>query len=373
MRLARKTAPVTEGNRDLGTMKAMRAESFTGYGGLKLVEVPTPRRADGRVLVRITAAGVSPLDHTIVSGGYPRATAPLILGNEGAGVVEDPGDSPFPVGARVMFSGPYGVSEDGTYAEWIAARAEDLCPIPEVIDDATAGGLPVAYLTAQITLTQAAFAPGKTVLAPAIGGAVGNAVTQLARAQGAAKAISTTTSPAKAKQAQALGFEHVIDLSAESLASGVARITEGRGVDVVIDSVGGALTGQALAALAANGALVSLGYSAGRTTTIDVTDLIWKRASMNGFSLFAQSKAVKASAWATILSLLSSRRVKPILERAYKLDEAAEALRHLIEDRPFGRVVLVTPVAATYGFDQVKEAITRAAQSGGKVLFTPNG
>ena len=184
-------------------MRAMRAESFTGYGGLKLVEVPKPRRADGRVLVRITAAGVTPLDHTILSGGYPRATAPLTLGNEGAGVVEDPGDSVFSEGARVMFTGAYGVAEDGTYSEWIAVREEDLCIIPDTIDDVAAGGMPVAYLTAQITLTQAGFGPGKTVLAPAIGGAVGNAVTQLARAQGAARVISTTTNPAKAEQARA--------------------------------------------------------------------------------------------------------------------------------------------------------------------------
>jgi len=80
--------------------------------------------------------------------------------------------------------------------------------------------------------------PGKTVLAPAIGGAVGNAVTQLARGQGAGKAISTTPNPAKAEQARALGFDDVIDLSGESLADGVARITRGRGVDVVIESVG---------------------------------------------------------------------------------------------------------------------------------------
>src|SRR6476469_4008653 len=111
-------------------MRAMRAVSFTGYGGLKLVGVPRPRRTDGRVLVRITAAGVTPLDHTILSGGYPRATAPLILGNEGAGVVDDPGDSAFPVGARVMFTGAYGVSEDGTCGEWVAVRSEDLCLIP---------------------------------------------------------------------------------------------------------------------------------------------------------------------------------------------------------------------------------------------------
>src|SRR5712691_789765 len=264
-------------------MKAMRAESFTGYGALKLVEVPKPVLAHGRVLVRITAAGVTPLDHTILSGGYPRAAAPLVLGNEGAGVVGDPGDSSLRAGSRVMFTGPYGVFEDGTYGEWIAACREDLCPIPDNLDDVTAGGIPVAYLTAQIALTQAGFEPGKTVLAPAIGGAVGNAVTQLALAQGAAKAISTTTNPAKAEQARALGFDNVIDLSAESLADGMARITGGRGVDVVIDSVGGALTGHALATLALGGVLTSLGYSAGRKTTIDVTDLIWKRASMSGF------------------------------------------------------------------------------------------
>jgi len=239
-----------------------------------------------------------------------------------------------------MFAGPYGVSEDGAYSEWIAVRHEDMCLVPDNIDDVSAAGMPVAYLTAQITLTQAGFEPGKTVLAPAIGGAVGNAVTQLARAQGARKAISTTTNPAKAAQARVLGFDDVIDLSAESLADSVARITAGRGVDVVIDSVGGALTGQALATLALHGVLTSLGYSAGRKTTIDVTDLIWKRASISGFSLFAQSHAVKAHAWSAILSLLTSGRVKPIVERAYKLDEAAEALRHLIEDRPFGRVVL---------------------------------
>src|SRR3984893_17360038 len=166
-------------------MRAMRAESFTGYGGLKLVEAPRPTPGDGRVLVRTTAAGVTPLDHTILSGGYPRATAPLVLGNEGAGVVDDPGDSALSVGARVMFTGPYGVLENGSDGAWIAVRREGLCASTDHIHDATAGGMPVAYLTAQIPLTQAGFQPGKTVLAPAIGGAVGNAGGQVARAQGA--------------------------------------------------------------------------------------------------------------------------------------------------------------------------------------------
>src|SRR6266550_7520950 len=86
-------------------MRAMRAESFTGYGGLRLVEAPRPRRADGRVLVRITAAGVTPLDHTILSGQFHHSKAPLVLGNEGAGVVAEGGGTDFPVGSRVMFFG----------------------------------------------------------------------------------------------------------------------------------------------------------------------------------------------------------------------------------------------------------------------------
>src|SRR3979409_2774328 len=154
-------------------MRAMLADSFTGYRGLKLAEIPKPVLADGRVLVRITAAGVTPLDHTILSGGYQRAKAPLVLGGEGAGVVEEGGGTAFPAGSRVMFTGPYGVSEDGTYSEWPAVRNENLCLIPDKIDDLSAAGVPVAYLTAQMTLSLAGFAPGKTVLSPAIGGCVG--------------------------------------------------------------------------------------------------------------------------------------------------------------------------------------------------------
>jgi NADPH:quinone reductase len=148
----------------------MRAEGFSGYKDLKLVEIPKPAVSDGRVLVRITAAGVTPLDHTILSGGYPRAKAPLVLGGEGAGVVEDGGGTSFRIGSRVMFTSPYGVSENGTYSEWLAVLKENLCRVPDNIEDVSAAGLPVAYLTAQMALSLAGFAKGKTVLSPAIGG-----------------------------------------------------------------------------------------------------------------------------------------------------------------------------------------------------------
>src|SRR5467141_3162659 len=148
-------------------MRAMRAETFSGYEGLKLVELPIPAVSDGRVLVRMTAAGVTPLDHTILSGQFPHhLKAPLVLGNEGAGVVEEGGGTDFPVGSRVMFFGAYGAFEDGTYSEWLAVRKEVLCLVPDNVDDVNAAGSPVAYLTAQVALARAGFRAGKTVLAP---------------------------------------------------------------------------------------------------------------------------------------------------------------------------------------------------------------
>jgi NADPH:quinone reductase len=212
--------------------------------------------------------------------------------------------------------------------------------IPDNIGDVSAAGIPVAYLTAQMTLSLAEFAKGKTVLSPAIGGSVGNAVTQLARAQGAKHAISTTTNHAKAQQARSLGFDDVIDLSVEKLSDGVRRITEGDGADIVIDAIGGEILGEALGTLAMGGSLTTLGYSAGRKATIDVTDLIWKRASMKSFSLFAQPAEAWNAAWSLIIPLLQSGAVKPIVAKTFPLPEAADALRYLIEGRPFGRVVL---------------------------------
>src|SRR5258705_7141721 len=174
-------------------------------------------------------------------------------------MVEAGGGADFPVGSRVMFTGPYGVFEDGAYSEWLAVRKENLCLIPEGVGDVSAAGMPVAYLTAQMALTLAGFRAGKTVLAPAIGGSVGNAVTQLARALGAKHAISSTTNHAKAEQAKALGFNGVIETSLEKLGDGVRRITSGYGADIVIDGIGGEVLGGALKAFALGGSLQTLG------------------------------------------------------------------------------------------------------------------
>ena len=118
------------------------------------------------------------------------------------------------------------------------------------------------------------------------------------------------------------------------------RITGGYGADIVIDGIGGEVLSEALGALALNGSLTTLGYAASRKATIDVTNLIWQQASIQSFILFSQPQEALAVAWNTIVSLLQSGAVKPIVAKTFPLAEAADALRYLIEGRPFGRVVL---------------------------------
>jgi NADPH:quinone reductase-like Zn-dependent oxidoreductase len=142
-------------------MRAIEAKTFSGYGGLRQTELPKPQSAKDRVLVRVAAAGVTPLEYTVLSSGHPRAKAPLVLGNEGAGVIEDAGDSGLAVGSRVMFTGPYGVGENGAWQEWLLVRPEHLALVPDAIDDVVAASLPVAYLTAQDPNPPGVWRPGE--------------------------------------------------------------------------------------------------------------------------------------------------------------------------------------------------------------------
>jgi NADPH2:quinone reductase len=149
--------------------------------------------------------------------------------------------------------------------------------------------------------------------------------------------MSSTTNHAKAERAKALGFNEVIDTSLEKLDEGVRRITGSYGADIVIDGIGGEVLSEALGALAMHGSLTTLGYAADRKASIDVTHLIWKQASIKSFILFGQPQA---DAWNVIVRLLRSGAIKPIVAKTFPLADAAEALRYLVEDRPFGRVVL---------------------------------
>ena len=185
-----------------------------------------------------------------------------------------------------------------------------------------------------------AFKPGQSVLAPAIGGAVGMESVQIARKLGASLAISTASTSAKAEKALAGGYEHVIDLSRESLRDGVMRLTGGKGVDVIIDGVGGKLTGEALGCLLPGGTYAVVGYAGGREASINLTDIIWKAAKVRGFTFRAFAPETLAAAQKTLIGYLSEGAIRPTIAKVFPLSDAAEAVRHLIEDRPFGRVLM---------------------------------
>jgi NADPH:quinone reductase-like Zn-dependent oxidoreductase len=309
------------------------------------MERPQPK--DGEVLIEMRAVGINPLDNTFRSGHIYISTPenlPRIGGQSGVGIVVDTLSRDFRVGDRVFVKLPgSGLVADGTWREYVAAPASGLAQVPADVDDQHAAAYlaGAGYLTGYLALTEIAkFKPGQTLLAPAIGSAVGMETVQIARRLGASLTISTASTTAKAEQARADGYEHVIDLSKESLKDGVLRITGGKGVDIVVDGVSGKLAGQGLASLASGGTIVVVGYSGGREAEVSVTDIIWKAATIRGFTFRMFAPETIAAANETILGYLKEGALRPTIGKVFPLTQAAEAVRYLIEDRPYGRVIM---------------------------------
>jgi len=326
-------------------MRAWLLKEQTGSRDLQLVECEKPVPTGTEVLVRMTAPCVTPFDSAVINNenetSFPPATLPIRPGNQGAGIVEDPGTSSFFRGDRVMFGNfPYGFMRPGSWAEYAAVEAEDMTLIPASVSDSAAAQAVVAYPTAYFALKEAGFVAGKSVLAPGIGGAVGNAAYQLARGLGAVKVFSTAGSTEKAKLAEAAGFENVINLSEESISEGILRRNNGQGVDIVIDSLGGQILADAVKCVVRYGKVIALGFSAGRTSTIALADLILVRASIQGFGAYTSTREEWRNAWTIFTQLANEGKIAPLFDRSFAFNRAPEALHHLIRNRPFGSVAL---------------------------------
>ncbi len=328
-------------------MKTIQYQAYGSYQENRVVDVERPQPKDGEVLVEMRAVGINPLDNTFRAGHIYLSTPdnlPRVGGQTGVGVVVETRSSDFNAGDRVFVRGQgLGLVADGTWREYVTTPAAGLAHVPADLDDNRAAAFlaGAGYLTGYLALTEIAkFKPGQTVLAPAIGSAVGMETVQIARRLGASLAISTASTTEKAERARADGYEHVIDLSRESLNAGVLRITGGKGVDIVVDGVSGKLTGQALASLAFGGTVVVVGYAGGREAEVSITDIIWKGATIRGFTFRLFAPETIAAANKAILGYLKEGALQPTIDQVFPLTEAAEAVRHLIEDRPYGRVIL---------------------------------
>jgi NADPH2:quinone reductase len=328
-------------------MRAIRFDAYGDYDMLKLVDVPEPEAGPDEVVVRMVTAAVNPFDNTCRRGWVAQVKPGMIQGNEGVGIVEGKGSEALPPGSRVMVVGTYGFARPGTWQEQVTAGPTEAVKVPENLTDVEAAAVPVVFLAAQMALTHAVrVTDGMTLLIPGVGGGVGNAAIQLAQIHGAGRIITTAGRTEKAERAKALGYEDVIDLSQETLSDGVMRLTDGKGVEVALDSIGGPITGEALKSLSPGGRLIQMGYPGGTDLHVDSIVLIWSATglggstSIQGFNMYYLPGEAFAEAWGVLLPLLSDGRIRPAIDRTYPLEEAAEATRHLVEDRPFGKVVL---------------------------------
>jgi NADPH2:quinone reductase len=321
-------------------MNAIQIHSHGGLDVLRVTTLPGPQPGAGEVLVRIKASAVNPLDGIIRMGDFPIAKAPpLILGEEAAGIVERNGAG-FKAGERVIvYGGGLGVFRDGTWAELVAVPAPSLRRLPDGISFEQGAALTNVGVTAYGALRTAELKVGETLVVLGSTGGVGSAGVQIGKASGA-RVIAVVSTAGKAPRLQTLGADHAVALSDGPLAEQMHKLTDGKGADVVLDTVGGNLTGQALSCLASFGRLVHLGYSAGATLTIDSLDLIAKPSTILGFNILLVPAERSAKDLDEVITLAAQAKYRPVVDRAFPMSEVAEATRYLEERQAVGKIVL---------------------------------
>ena len=323
----------------------MKAVIITQPGGpevLAIQEVETPEPVGEQVRVRVRASGLNRAELLQRAGSYPApAGSPAnIPGIEFAGEVDAVGPlvRAWQPGQRVM-----GLVGGGAQAEYVLTHEGLLVAIPENLDFAQAAAIPEAFMTAHDALfTQAGLRMGERVLIHAAGSGVGTAAIQLAKATGAT-VFGTARTPAKLELARELGLD--ASLSPQNFAAELRDLTGGQGVHVVLDFVGAAYLEQNIAALGMWGRMVILATLGGVQGNLNIGQLMGKRISLKGVTLRTRTleeKMTVTRAFATsVLPLLASGKVKPIIERTYPLAEIAAAHVAMSENQNFGKLVLV--------------------------------
>jgi NADPH:quinone reductase-like Zn-dependent oxidoreductase len=339
----------------------MRAVRFHQHGGpevLRCEEVPDPVPGPGEVLVRVRACALNHLD-LWERRGLERVTFPMphISGSDVAGEVIAAVGVDVNPGRRVMLQpgiscgrcvaclsgrdnecAHYEVlgyrNYPGGYAELVKAPAQNLVSIPDDIDFVQAAAFPLTFLTAwHMLMTRAQLKRGEDVLVLAAGSGVGQAAVQIAFLHGA-RVFATAGSEAKLERARALGAYEVINHHTQDLAQEILRLTNRRGVDVVIEHVGEATWPKSIRAMARGGRLVTCGATTGPHGAIDLQVLFAKQLSIMGSYMGTKGELLR------VARFFFAGQLKPVIDRTFPLASAADAQRRMEQSGQFGKIVL---------------------------------
>ena len=341
----------------------MFAATFREYGGpdmMRWEELDDPSPAPGEVLVRVLACGLnhSDLDSRAGTSRWP-FTLPWVLGAEFAGTVAEVGCGADgvavgdPVTAYQQYACGacpacergrsdlcegfvvFGTDRWGGYAELVAVPARALIPLRSTGEAVTAAAAQCVVSTAwSMVASVARICPGETVLVPSASGGVAGAAVQAARIAGA-RVIASVGAPEKADAVRALGADHVFCYRDTPVAEAVRDATEGRGVDAVVDTTGGPLFGEHLAAMAPDGRLVTCGAHAGEVVQLDIIELFRNGHRILGFRVASPDEIQ------TALRMTLDGRIRVPVDRTFPLSEAGAAHAYMDERRHVGKIVLV--------------------------------
>jgi NADPH2:quinone reductase len=332
----------------MGYPPDVKAVGVKGTGDdaiLQVVETSPADLAEDSVRIAISAAGLNRADLLQRRGLYPPPPgAPETLGLECAGTVTETAagvDNPA-AGDRVMALVP-----GGGQAEHAVVHRGSVMAVPEDFSDAEAGAFPEVFLTAHRNLFMLGdLAPGRTALVHGGSGGVGTAAIALARLAGA-RIIVTAGSSDRCRRCRDLGADAAVDYRNEDFETAALDLTDGEGVDVVLDCIGGPYLERNLRALAMDGRLVSIGLMGGPKAELDMRRLLTRRLTVIGSTLRALPPARKAEIVSSFLDrfgdALADGRLRPVIDSVYPMELVAAAHARLASGEAFGKVVLSVP------------------------------
>lgn len=324
------------------TMIAIDPDGPGGPEVLQAVERPVPRPGAGELLVRVEAAGVNRPDLMQRMGLYPPpAGAPSIPGLEIAGTIAAVGEN---VSPKILGAPICALVAGGGYAQYCVAPAGQCLPVPEALTMVEAAAIPETFFTVWSNLFERAYArEGETVLVHGGTSGIGTTAIMLAKLFGLT-IIVTAGSDEKCARAVEIGADHALNYRSDDFAEEVKRITGGRGVDIVLDIIGGDYFPRNIACLADEGRHVSIAAQRGAKAEIALWDIMRRRLTLTGSTLRARSTEFKTllrdelarNVWPDV----EQGRLKPIIDSVFPLEQAAEAHRRMESGDHVGKVVL---------------------------------